>query len=82
MSNEESSTRNSYKQSAEFYRRRYEKNVEKISVQTAIRYYKRKKDKGEEWIPKPRSKLCIWCRENGFDAKALIEGTQQLSVDS
>lgn len=64
----------------EYYRQRYEKNGAKISAQKSIRYYRRKKEKGLDWIPSPTSKFYLWCQLNGYDAKSLVEGTQQLQL--
>lgn len=61
----------------EYSHRRYLERPE-ISLQAAIRYYRKKKDQGLEWEPKACTKLYIWCKQHGVDAKAVIEGTQEL----
>jgi len=73
---ESSNSRSNYWR--DYSKRRYEKNADRISLQAAIRYYKKKKEQGLDWIPRPRSKLYIYCQQYGLNIEAIVEGTQQL----
>jgi len=74
---EESSTTSRSAYWREYSRKRYKERPE-ISLQAAIRYYRKKKAQGLEWEPKSCTKLYIWCQQNNLDAKEVVEGTQQL----
>jgi hypothetical protein len=54
--------------------KRYWTNVEETRVQLVIRYYKKKLDKGQPWMPKRYSKLDSMCREKGLDVEKVIRG--------
>lgn len=62
----------------DYSRCRYETKTDRIKIRNAITYYRKKRKDGEDWIPKPSTKLHIWCQLHGLDTVALIEGTQKL----
>lgn len=66
----------------DYSKRRYAKNTRKISLQVAIRYYRKKKEQGLDWIPKPHTKIYLYCQQNNLDMEALIQGTQKLNIQT
>lgn len=45
-----------------------------------ILYYKRLRDEGKPWMPKPTSKLAIYCNKHGLDIVKVIDGEQKLDI--
>jgi len=62
-------------QRREASRRRYAKNADILNYKRVIKYYRKKKENGEEWIPKQHSKIYQYCLQRGVDAKDVVEGT-------
>ena len=62
----------------EYERERY-RNNELLQLRAAIRYYRKKKEQGADYVPKPLSKLVVYCNIHGLDAKEVIDGTQELA---
>lgn len=62
----------------DYSRYRYETKGDKLNLKSAIKYYRKKKEQGLEWIPKPKSKLYVWCQLHNLDPIAIIEGTQSI----
>jgi len=58
--------------------KRYAEHTARVRLQTDIKYYRRRKKDGEDWHPKPFSKLYIWAKDNNLEPDKLITGEQKL----
>ena len=70
MGDEDSSTKKPSR--AKYHKELYQNNV-LLSIRASIRYYRKKKDNGQEWKPKPSSRLYLWCDKHGLDVEAVID---------
>lgn len=57
---------------------RHAQNFAVFNLERALRYYRKKKDNGEDYVPRTTSKLHIYCVEHKLDPIAIIEGRQAL----
>lgn len=63
----------------EYRKERYWKDPYLERLYGMINYYRKRRADGKEWIPKPASKLTIYCNANGMDVVAVIEGKQSIT---
>jgi hypothetical protein len=70
-------TRKVVRKRTEYQRERYRQSVS-LQLRGAVRYYQQKRDKGLDYIPKPLSKLAIYCALHGLDPVKVVEGSQHL----
>lgn len=43
-----------------------------------ISYYRKLREQGKQWIPKPTSKIAIYCKKHSLNVVDIIEGKQSL----
>ena len=56
----------------------YRNNPELCRMRGAVSYYRKLRNEGKEWKPKPSSKLYLYCLARGLDSCSVILGEQQL----
>lgn len=53
---------------------RYFQDPERAKLSALITHYRKRKKDGKPWMPKPSSKLAIYCQEKGIDVAQVITG--------
>jgi len=65
-----------------YHAKKYAENTELCNLRSCVKYYRKRRSEGKTWIPRPYSRLALYCKERDLDVEAIINGTAKLVIDT